>query len=84
MWEPITKDELDELIATDLADCSEDQRAIYARNAITPEKWCQSPWGDDRGRFLGCRDLGREGALVQRHRTRLQRFAFRHAWSHSR
>ena len=51
MWEPITRGELDELIATDLADCSEDERAIYARTAITPEKWRQSPWGDDGGGF---------------------------------
>ena len=51
MWEPITEHELDELIATDLADCSEDLRAIYAQTAITPEKWRQSPWGDDGGGF---------------------------------
>jgi hypothetical protein len=46
MWEPITQEELEELIARDLAACSEDQRAIYARTATRPEKWRQSPWGD--------------------------------------
>ena len=51
MWEPITRDELDELIATDIAECSEAQRAIYARTSITPEKWRQSPWGDLGGGF---------------------------------
>lgn len=51
MWEPITQDELDELIARDLVTCSEQQRAIYGRTAITPEKWRQSPWGDEGGGF---------------------------------
>ena len=51
MWELITHEGLDGLIASDLADCSEERRAIYAHTAITPEKWRQSPWGDEGGGF---------------------------------
>lgn len=47
----IAREELDELIARDLAACSKDQRAIYTRTAITPEKWSQSPWGVEGGGF---------------------------------
>ena len=47
----ITKEQLDELIATDLAACSENQPASYARTTITPEKWRQSPWSDEGGGF---------------------------------
>jgi hypothetical protein len=51
MWEPITKAELAAVIARDLAAASEEQRADYARTAITPEKWQQSPWGEQGGGF---------------------------------
>lgn len=51
MWSPIPLDELEKLIAQDLADCSDDQRTVYARTAITPRKWSQSPHGDLGGGF---------------------------------
>jgi hypothetical protein len=38
-------------MARDLVACSENVRAIYARTAITPEKWRQSPWGGGGGGF---------------------------------
>ncbi len=46
MWEPISRTYLDQMIATDLTMCSEDQRVFFGRVAIVPEKWSQSPWGD--------------------------------------
>ena len=50
-WEPIPLDELQAMIGRDLAECSEEQRQFFARVAITPEKWRQSPYGDEGGGF---------------------------------
>ena len=50
-WNPISRPELDELIAQDLSECSVEQRQFFANVAIEPAKWEQSPWGDDGGGF---------------------------------
>ena len=50
-WKPISLAELQEMILQDLAECSEEQRSFFARFAIQPEKWRQSPYGDEGGGF---------------------------------
>jgi hypothetical protein len=50
-WAPIDLAALQEMIQRDLAECSEQQRSFFARVAIQPEKWRQSPQGDDGGGF---------------------------------
>jgi hypothetical protein len=37
------------MIQRDLAECSEEQRSSFARVAISPAKWRQSPYGDEGG-----------------------------------
>jgi hypothetical protein len=50
-WEPINLSDLQEMIRCDLAACSDEQRAFFARVAIQPEKWGQSSYGDEGGGF---------------------------------
>jgi hypothetical protein len=50
-WEPIPLAELEQMIERHLAECSEQQRSFFARVAIPPEKWRQSPYGDCGGGF---------------------------------
>ena len=50
-WTPVSRTELEELIAADLADCSEEERAYFNAVAVEPSKWRQSPYGDDGGGF---------------------------------
>ena len=47
MWQPISLSELKELISQQLAECTHETRAQYEANAIAPQKWALSPWGDD-------------------------------------
>ena len=51
MWKPIQLEDLDRIVECDLADCSDDERSYFASVAITPERWQQSPWGDEGGGF---------------------------------
>ena len=51
VWEPIPLAELQQMIQRDLAECSEEQRSFFARVAVLPEKWQQSPYGDEGGGF---------------------------------
>ena len=50
-WKAITRSELDGLVARDLAACSAEQREFFAKVAVEPTKWKQSPWGDEGGGF---------------------------------
>ena len=50
-WSPLTRDELRAIVARDLSNCSAEQRAYFEAVAIEPEKWMQSPWGDESGGF---------------------------------
>jgi hypothetical protein len=50
-WKPISKTDLDALIARNLEECSVEQRQFFANVAVEPVKWKQSPWGDDGGGF---------------------------------
>jgi hypothetical protein len=43
-FKPISLDELNGLLAQELADCPEEMRGFYARNSIAPSKWQQMPW----------------------------------------
>jgi hypothetical protein len=49
--ETISLKEIEQIIADDLADASPDERALFARAAVTPTKWELSPWGDPMGGF---------------------------------
>ena len=51
MWQPIPLYELKALIAQQIAECSPETRALLEANAIAPQKWALSPWGDDGGGF---------------------------------
>ena len=50
-WAPIKRETLDELIAEQLAEATAEERALFARTAVTPAKWQLSPWGDEGGGF---------------------------------
>jgi hypothetical protein len=51
VWRPISESELCELIARELAECSSEEQAWFARVAVPATKWQQSPWGDLGGGF---------------------------------
>ena len=51
MWQPIPLDELQALIARQIAECSPETRSLFEANAIAPKKWALCPWGDDGGGF---------------------------------
>ena len=50
-WEPISREALDAKVASDLDAASDEERARFASVAIPPQKWSQSPWGDEGGGF---------------------------------
>jgi hypothetical protein len=50
-WTPISLPELESLVTSDLAECSEELRALFARVRIEPTKWRQRPWGNEGGGF---------------------------------
>ena len=50
-WMPLSRDDLDSMIATALADYDEEVRAAWAGIRIEPTKWRCSPWGDEGGGF---------------------------------
>lgn len=50
-WKPLTGDEVQSVVGAELIDCSDDQRAYFASVAIEPQRWRQSPWGDESGGF---------------------------------
>ncbi|MBV9772525.1 MAG: hypothetical protein JO040_01160 [Gemmatimonadetes bacterium] len=50
-WEPISRDELEEIVICDLAECSPERQALFRRAAIPLEKWRLSPHGDRGGGF---------------------------------
>ena len=57
-WKPITLDQLEGLIADELAECSEEQRSFFARTRFAPSKWRQSPRGDMGGGFWAVATMG--------------------------
>lgn len=75
-WRPLTQKELQGTIERELADCSDEQRAYFQTVAFEPTKWSQATvWRPGR-RVLGDRYGPPSGALVQRHRGRIQRVHF--------
>jgi hypothetical protein len=50
-WMPLSREELESMIATALADYDEEVRAAWARIRIEPAKWRCSRWGDEGGGF---------------------------------
>jgi hypothetical protein len=50
-WEPISIEELTAIIERDLAACTDEERAYFARVRFAPEKWSLPPWGDEGGGF---------------------------------
>ena len=58
--EPLTRAELDELISQGEAAMDRPQREFWRRIRIQPEKWAQSPWGDEGGGFWVVAVIGQE------------------------
>ena len=50
-WAPVNQEQLRSILERDLARCSVELRAFFARIAIPPVRWKQSPWGDSSGGF---------------------------------
>ena len=50
-WAPISRNDLDALVARDLAECPPDEAAFFSSIAAEPVKWSQSPFGDEGGGF---------------------------------
>jgi hypothetical protein len=50
-WKPLSRDELEKIIDSELADCSVELRAYFESVAFEPTKWRQSPYGDEGGGF---------------------------------
>jgi hypothetical protein len=50
-WKPFNRENLDALTTSDLAECSDELRALFERAAFPPAKWRLSPWGDQGGGF---------------------------------
>ena len=50
-WMPVTEATLDVIVAHDLANCSDDLRAYYARVAVPPTKWTQHSYGAEGAGF---------------------------------
>ena len=50
-WDTVDREAIDELVAEGLAKATPDERAVFSRAAVTPEKWQLSPWGDPGGGF---------------------------------
>jgi hypothetical protein len=50
-WMRLSREELESMIATALADHDDEVRAAWARIRIEPAKWRCSPWGDEAGGF---------------------------------
>lgn len=50
-WQPIGLTELQALIERDLAECSDEQRAYFARVSFAPQKWSHAPEGELGGGF---------------------------------
>src|SRR5262245_2617676 len=50
-WTPLGRDELQSIVERDLSDRSDDEREYFVSVAIEPERWRQSPWGDEGGGF---------------------------------
>jgi hypothetical protein len=50
-WKPLTRVDLDAIIASGLAGYDDDVRAEWERIRIEPARWQCSPWGDEGGGF---------------------------------
>jgi len=50
-WQPISLSELQALMERELAECSHEQRAYFARVSLAPEKWSHAPEGELGGGF---------------------------------
>jgi hypothetical protein len=50
-WQPISRDDLEAILTSELAECSADQQAEFDAVKYPPTKWRQSPWGDLGGGF---------------------------------
>src|SRR5262245_10455051 len=48
---PVDREELRSILERELARCSAELRAFFARIAIAAVRWRQSPWGDSSGGF---------------------------------
>ena len=60
MWHPISKDDLNALIADGGIAGNAELRLFWELIRVTPEKWSLSPWGDEGGGFWVVAVLGSE------------------------
>lgn len=51
MWKPISLEELERLIAEELAECTPEQRERFNSIRGEPTKWQLEPWGNEGGGF---------------------------------
>jgi hypothetical protein len=51
VWQAISRESLDDMIEQGLSEATAEERALFARTAVTPTKWQLSPWGDLGGGF---------------------------------
>ncbi|WP_218569289.1 hypothetical protein [Pseudomonas sp. F(2018)] len=59
MWQPIQLHELKALIAQQVVECSPETCALFEANAIAPQKWALSSWGNDGGGFWAIAIIGK-------------------------
>jgi hypothetical protein len=50
-WQPISRENLEAILASELAQCSASQQADFNAVKCPHTKWRQSPWGDLGGGF---------------------------------
>jgi hypothetical protein len=60
MWKPISKDEIEAMIAEGVAEMEEGVRHFWEQICIPPVKWQHSPWGDLGGGFWVIAIMGQE------------------------
>ena len=56
-WTPISQAALHDIVAQDLAKCSDEIRACYGRVAVPPGKWTQCSHGEEGEGFWKRRNL---------------------------
>ena len=50
-WQALSIEELQSLLSSDLAECSEQEQWLFSKSQIVPARWRLSPWGDAGGGF---------------------------------
>jgi hypothetical protein len=51
MWKPISREEIEKLIAEELSECSPEQQELFNSIKVDLKKWQLEPWGNEGGGF---------------------------------